>query len=382
MNTKVLKVDRRDKPFHQFGSTSNFSLESNFGDGVPRTIELPNEVDCTAISAIKVAYSKDKQNYDVNDLWSFTPHSATGADPRDTLGTAVKRGLLNLSTKIYDKLFIGYYRADVGIQDPFDNIRSAMTINNSSCTLASYWYDNWNNVNQVNGIMPQGGNIVSEHDYVFLDWKLLNGVNYALIDAHLGYDMLMPREVLNMEISRPGCGAWMPSDKVGTTTQIRNLLEWLVDLYQNLLLSLKRVQIPSPVIQAKPSIVESKSNISITYAWDTPIIAKHSVRIICDEEGLDLEQKNTMCATIGGESGWDIHAKRLNYAFKKDGTRYLASTDWGICQWNDFWHAKEITPDESVNNPEKAVRLMCAYWKRGQRDTWIAYKNGSYKNYL
>jgi hypothetical protein len=22
---------------------------------------------------------------------------------------------------------------------------------------------------------------------------------------------------------------------------------------------------------------------------------------------------------------------------------------------------------------------MCAYWKRGQRNLWIAYKNGSYK---
>lgn len=31
-----------------------------------------------------------------------------------------------------------------------------------------------------------------------------------------------------------------------------------------------------------------------------------------------------------------------------------------------------------MNNPEKAVRLMCHYWKKGEtyRRWWIAYKNG------
>lgn len=117
--------------------------------------------------------------------------------------------------------------------------------------------------------------------------------------------------------------------------------------------------------------------------WDTIANVKHSIRLICDEEGLDFEQKNTLCATIGGESGYHTKATYENYLFdKKTGERYLASTDWGLCQWNDYWHGKEISPEEAMNNPEKAVMLMCAYWKRGQRNLWIAYKNGSYKAYL
>lgn len=140
---------------------------------------------------------------------------------------------------------------------------------------------------------------------------------------------------------------------------------------------------PTPVVP----VVTTSPVLAPKYIWNTVSDAKHSVRVICDEEGLDLEQKNTMCATIGGESGWmsyylegpkkGLPVKRENYVDGK-----LDSTDWGICQWNDWYHAKEITVDESLNNPEKAVRLMSAYWKRGDRNEWIAYKNGSYKKYF
>lgn len=171
-------------------------------------------------------------------------------------------------------------------------------------------------------------------------------------------------------------------------TQQQNwLMQIIISILQTIGILKKNqtvISIPPPIVQAP--VVESK------YNWSASDLARHSVRVICDEEGLNLEQKNTMDATIGGESGWDIHAKRLNYAFKDSGKKdangkpilikYLASTDTGICQWNDYYHGKEITPDEAENNPEKAVRLMCAYWKRGQRDTWIAWKDGSYKKHL
>ncbi len=113
------------------------------------------------------------------------------------------------------------------------------------------------------------------------------------------------------------------------------------------------------------------------YLWNTTADARHSVRVICDEEGLTTEQKNTMCATIGGESGWDINAVNENVYKHK-----VTSTDYGICQWNNMYHGKEISPDEALHNPEKAVRLMCAYWKRGERDTWIAYKNQRYLKFM
>lgn len=114
------------------------------------------------------------------------------------------------------------------------------------------------------------------------------------------------------------------------------------------------------------------------FDWSTPLAARHSVRVICDEEGLTVEEKNTLCATIGGESGWRTQAINHN---RVDGT--IVSTDFGICQWNDYYHGKEISPTEAMNNPEKAVRLMCHYWKKGEtyRRWWIAYKNGRYKQF-
>ncbi len=128
--------------------------------------------------------------------------------------------------------------------------------------------------------------------------------------------------------------------------------------------------------------VEDKKTLDILtpkYVWTPPDLARHSVRVICDEEGLTVEEKNTLDATIGGESGWHIDAVNKNI---NPTTGKVTSVDYGICQWNNYWHGKEISPDEALHNPEKAVRLMCAYWKRGQRDLWIAYKNGSYKKYL
>lgn len=114
------------------------------------------------------------------------------------------------------------------------------------------------------------------------------------------------------------------------------------------------------------------------YDWDTPVLARHSVRVIADEEGLTVEQKNTLCATVGAESGWkpDAIGKK-----NSNGTR-----DWGICQINDaLWigEGKDFpTTAYVLANPEACIRWMCKWWKKGKRTWWIAYKNGSYKKYL
>lgn len=112
--------------------------------------------------------------------------------------------------------------------------------------------------------------------------------------------------------------------------------------------------------------------------WNTVQNIRHSVRVICDEEGLSLEQKNTLCATIQAESGFNLHAEHFNY----DEHGKLLSVDRGLCQWNNYFHGKEISAVEAEENPEKAVRLMCKYWKAGLRNYWIAYKNKSYQRYL
>lgn len=116
--------------------------------------------------------------------------------------------------------------------------------------------------------------------------------------------------------------------------------------------------------------------------WGNKAQCYHSVRLIADDMKLNLEDKNLLCAVIMGESEFNTHSKNINYARHPDGTKYVSSTDFGICQWNDYWHGKEISPHDAEFNPEKAVRLMVTYLKQGQIKQWCAYSNSSYKKWL
>jgi hypothetical protein len=238
MNTRILKVDSRNRHFHVFGQTMDFLPESNFGAGVPNIIEKPGEVSCTAISSVKVCDSQTKGDYDVDMLWTVTPHNQFGAAPQDTLGAVVKNGLYNDTTDVRDKIWQGYFQTDTGSLDKFDNTRSAMTLANSSAVIATNWYRNWNYL-KPGEVMPFGDTIVSEHCYVFLDWKLVNGVTMAVIDAHQGYTTLMPREVFNMELAKWGCGGYMPSTQAVLDERTKTIMESLVDALKNLILMLK-----------------------------------------------------------------------------------------------------------------------------------------------
>ena len=119
------------------------------------------------------------------------------------------------------------------------------------------------------------------------------------------------------------------------------------------------------------------------YLWNTPSEVRHSVRLICDEEGLTVKQKNDLCATVECESsGFNTKAVHENRS-KTNGA--LLSTDWGLCQWNDLWHwkkAQDISPDDALNNPEKALRLMCKFWKLGLANSWVCYSAGLYLHLL
>jgi hypothetical protein len=100
-----------------------------------------------------------------------------------------------------------------------------------------------------------------------------------------------------------------------------------------------------------------------------------------DEYNLTWASKAALCATIEGESNFNTQAKNEN---KKDGKVW--STDWGLCQINDYFHigpGKEFSSVEEVlNNPEKSVRYMIEMYQRGHLDYWNAFKSGYYKKFL
>jgi hypothetical protein len=118
------------------------------------------------------------------------------------------------------------------------------------------------------------------------------------------------------------------------------------------------------------------------YLWDTKENARHSIRVICDEEGLTVDEKNLICAVIEAESGFLNTAKNYNRNTKGE----ITSTDWGIIQLNDRYHVGPKGEFKNVGyvlaNPDVMVRWMIKMYRQGHINWWCAYVNGSYKRYL
>lgn len=158
---------------------------------------------------------------------------------------------------------------------------------------------------------------------------------------------------------------------------------WFAKFLQQILVLLGlAAETPPPTLPSPPEPQpEVEPAAPPRFLWATPAEAKVSVRAICKEEGLSAEQTNTLVATVAAESGFKNTAVNYN---KRDGK--TVSTDWGICQINDYWHCGPGKSFPSVqyvkDNPEQVVRWMCRQWKAGNRHLWIAYKNGLYKQYL
>ena len=133
-----------------------------------------------------------------------------------------------------------------------------------------------------------------------------------------------------------------------------------------------------PVKPASPPI----PTVVPKYLWDNFANSRHSVRVICDEEKLTLQEKNLICAVIQAESNFNNKATCKNK--NKDGI--VTSTDWGVIQLNDKWHigtGKSFASVEYVlSNPDIMVRWMIKMFRAGRLNLWVAFKNGSYKRYL
>ena len=93
-------------------------------------------------------------------------------------------------------------------------------------------------------------------------------------------------------------------------------------------------------------------------------------RQLAADYGVDVE---TFVAVIRCESGFDPRAVSKN----QNGT-----TDYGICQFNDYWYGSVISPQDALNKPEKALRTMAVVWASGRQSDWTCYKSGAYKQYL
>ena len=94
---------------------------------------------------------------------------------------------------------------------------------------------------------------------------------------------------------------------------------------------------------------------------------------IAKEEGVDGE---LLLATIKCESGLNPRCINKNPN---------GSTDFGLCQFNDVWYwqkEKVISPDDALNKPEKAVRIMAKMFKKGRAKDWVCFSTKRYISFL
>ncbi len=116
--------------------------------------------------------------------------------------------------------------------------------------------------------------------------------------------------------------------------------------------------------------------------WVTPKQAWHSVRVMCDNESLSYGEKNLICAVIYQESEFKNGAVCRN----KDKQGNILSSDWGLCQINDYWHCGKGKTFPSakyvVAHPEEAVGFMLKMYRLGLLKLWVGYSSGAYKKWL
>lgn len=116
--------------------------------------------------------------------------------------------------------------------------------------------------------------------------------------------------------------------------------------------------------------------------FDTPKHAYHAVRVLCDNAGLSVAEKNLICACIYQESRFEIGAINHN----RNAKGVITSTDYSLCQINDYYHignGKDFPSVQYVlDNPDKVVQWMITMYKHGMLKQWVSYTSGAYKQWL
>jgi len=142
----------------------------------------------------------------------------------------------------------------------------------------------------------------------------------------------------------------------------------------------------APAPEAVPAPVEKPSDYLTTIVpWTSKKANFHNVRVICDQEGLTLVQKNTLCACVYQESRFLTNPTPNKNRDPETGEVW--STDYGIVQVNDHYNIGPGMPFPSVqyvlDNPEACVRWMAKHLKRTSGlSLWASWTSGVYREWL
>lgn len=174
------------------------------------------------------------------------------------------------------------------------------------------------------------------------------------------------------------------TEKISFLEQIRNAVSGFVEFLKDYLKNAPKPPIvePTPNIPTEPE----KPNLPPPnplnppylppYLWDTSENSRHSCRVICDNMGLSVAEKNLLCQVIRCESGFDINAIHHN----NNGT-----SDFSLCQYNSKWWVGKDKPfkdkQDVYDNPKRQIEIMIGEYRKGRLNQWVCFKNGNYKRF-
>lgn len=272
-----------------------------------------------------------------------------------------------------------------GNYDAFDNIRAAIWFfkNEKRAVVMGVLWENWD---VKNPILENGGAGRNGHALACLGWKSINNKQYLVIQNSYGDQVgdkgkfYMSRETVNKYVPIYGAFTFLDMTPEEYKQRLKDFSQnWILTALRKILeilgiLAKQKYLPPQPT--PEPEIPKPVEPEPPKYLWDTFENARHSVRVLCDEAGLSVAEKNLICQIINCESGYKTNAIHKN----SNGT-----TDYGIIQANSFWYIGTGKPiasiDEALNNPEKCVRVMISQFKKGRIKDWVCFSSGKYKLY-
>lgn len=411
------------KPYKgRFASRKDYSHEKTFG--AAPFVSLPRELlnltpilnqgslpHCTAYASVAMRRAMTGKEYDPEAQWRLElQHEGVPDAPGFELDVPARvgrdMGFVPVGqTEPTDKVG-GYFWVNQRMpgMDWFDTIRrTQFQLYQRYGKIIPFqiginWYADWDNT--PNGIIPDSQiQLLGGHDTLLGGFQTYNidNVEYVVNQGSWGEGFgdqglfRFNRAQTNKNIGGFGIFYWleiadMPPDvvRLGIIAQIFQNIKAIYQILVNYKKTLPPVPEP-PIIPPADDIpppAPTTPQAPTNFLWDTHDNAKHSVRVICDQEGLSFSMKNDLCACIEVESGFALDVVHQN----KNPYGQVTSTDYGIVQVNDFFHigpGKDFpTPSFVIQNPEKCVRWMARLFKAGKADLWSSYKSGAYKRFL
>lgn len=398
LKPRKYKDHRRYSFARTFGTTGIFSeidLDTglaNFNQNIPNPVTgdpaLVNG--CTAFARTDIATNEDKIVYKPGFTYKKSCVLAGVLEGAALpLETAFKSGVvdgLQAVGETTDAQALTHARGSyfevhpANGQDMFDSLWSALKIGQRGISVGTPWFPELTNGSELLAI-----NIRSTddwHDWESIGVKRINGVPYMKVKAWTGDIKWLSRQVVNALYSVQGSDALTDVHGKATIADIQTVrltkIQLLISLLQRLLAWTTKLQGNNKFMDPD----------SYMYPWDTPQHNYHNVRVICDNVELTLDQKNILCECIYQESGFhNYEPDGTPVQFhNKDKNGQTWSTDFGICQVNDYFNTGTGKPfpnvDYVMHNPDKVVAWMANILKTtGRLQPWSSYTSGAYKKW-